>query len=148
MVSTVTYAIPFPLRISTDVHFCSAPVESQLQPLLLSLASRPLRALRLFSRSRSSFQLLSRHPLMIPHPTTLIANSPAPPDLLHFHSRIHFPLSPHLYPTIFSFSALFQILFSCFRTLHSVRPLVILRPYYSISFLCYSTPELRYCRDS
>lgn len=64
------------------MHFCSAPVESQLQPLLLSVSRlRPLRALRLFSRSRSSFQLLSRHPLMIPHPTTLIANSPAPRSL-------------------------------------------------------------------
>lgn len=71
-----------------------------------------------------------------------------PPDLLHFHSRIHFPLSlPSLSHNLL-FLFLFQILFSCFRTLHSVRPLVILRPYYSVSFLCYSTPELRYCRDS
>lgn len=60
----------------------------------------------------------------------------------------HYLSYPSLLPQSYSFSSLFQIRFSCFRTLHSVRPLVILPPY-SVSFLCYSSPSgVAYCRDS
>ncbi|KAL7654433.1 hypothetical protein ACMYSQ_006443 [Aspergillus niger] len=43
---------------------------------------------------------------MIPHPTTLIANSPAPPPISYtFTLAFTFHYLSHLYPTIFSFSS-------------------------------------------
>lgn len=94
---------------------------------LASLASVRSGRCDSFSRSRSSFQLLSRHPLMIPHPTTLIANSPAPPIFFTFTLSIHFPIIPPRSIFIPQYSLFLPDSKSSTRI--PFRPLVILPPY-------------------